>query len=135
MSLVQSSKLLFSLNFIENGCKNDAINEFDFTFGERGYENGAGSEVRFEWTNFVWRGFTNVEGDKDTAGREEQQYSCDVEICGNEDQECTPSCIESNRKRRSPVIPDTPASHVDDEEGVDFELEVKDNVLLFSKLV
>jgi len=113
-----------SLNFIENGCKNDAINEFDFTFGERGYENGAGSEVRFEWTNFVWRGFTNVEGDKDTAGREEQQYSCDVEICGNEDQECTPSCIESNRKRRSPVIPDTPASHVDDEEGVDFELEV-----------
>ena len=78
-----------------------------------------GSEVRFEWTNFVWRGFTNVEGDLDTQGREEQQYSCDVEICGD-NEECTPTCINSNRKRRSPVIPDSQ----DDEEGVDFELEV-----------
>ena len=111
--------MYFSLNFIENGCKNDEINEFDFTFGDRGYENGVGSEVRFEWTNFVRRGFTNVEGDLDTQGREEQQYSCDVEICGD-NEECTPTCVNSNRKRRSPVIPD----NQDDEEGVDFELEV-----------
>ena len=110
---------MFSLNFIENGCKNDQINEFDFTFGDEGYENGAGSEVRFEWTNFVWRGFTNVQGDQSTSGREEQQYSCDVEICGH-DQVCTPACIENKRKKRSPIAPEKP----EDEEGVDFELEV-----------
>ena len=32
-------------------------------------------------------------GDESTTGREEQQYSCDVEICGR-NQECTPSCAK-----------------------------------------
>ena len=53
-----------------------------------------GPEVRFEWVNFVWRGFTNVEGDQSTVGREEQQYSCDVEVCSPFD-ECKPVCIDA----------------------------------------
>ena len=62
---------------------------------------------------------SSICGDLDMQGREKQQYSCDDEICGD-NEECTPTFINSNRKRRSPVIPDSQ----DDEECVDFELEV-----------
>ena len=54
--------IIFSLNFIQDGCHSKDVEEFDFKFGQKGYENGAGNEIRFEWTNFVWRGFTNIEG-------------------------------------------------------------------------
>ena len=50
------------MNFIQDGCHSKDVEEFDFKFGQKGYENGAGNEIRFEWTNFVWRGFTNIEG-------------------------------------------------------------------------
>ena len=50
------------MNFIEDGCHSKEVEEFDFKFGQHGYENGAGNEIRFEWTNFVWRGFTNIQG-------------------------------------------------------------------------
>ena len=53
-----------------------------------------GPEVRFEWVNFVWRGFTNTYEDKSTVGREEQEYSCDVEVC-SPFQECKPVCVEA----------------------------------------
>ena len=38
----------FSLNFIQEEFEKNFVEEFDFKFGQKGYENGNGNEIRFE---------------------------------------------------------------------------------------